>query len=52
VLARRARLLFLDARLASAVAPQVAEILRDETGLDPELDAFIELTRHYLHLPD
>lgn len=52
VLARRSRLLFLDARLAAAVAPQVAEILRDETGLDPELDAFIELTRHYLHLPD
>ncbi|MBK9573113.1 MAG: glycerol-3-phosphate dehydrogenase/oxidase [Rhodoferax sp.] len=51
VLARRSRLLFLDARLAATVAAQVGEILRNETGLDPELDAFMALAQHYLHLP-
>ena len=51
VLARRSRLLFLDARLAGTVAARVGEILRNETGLDPELDAFMALTRHYLDLP-
>ena len=51
VLARRSRLLFLDARLAASVATQVSEILQQETGLDPELDAFMALTQHYLHLP-
>ena len=51
VLARRSRLLFLDARLAATVAAQVGEVLRNETGLDPELDAFMALAQHYLHLP-
>ena len=51
VLARRSRLLFLDARLASSLAAQVGAILREETGLDPEIDAFVALTQHYLHLP-
>lgn len=32
VLARRSRLLFLDARLAAAVAPDVAEVLLEELG--------------------
>lgn len=52
VLARRARLLFLDARLASAVAAKVAEILRQETGMDPKLESFIRLAEHYLQLAE
>ena len=49
VLARRARLLFLDAALAASMADSVGRILRDETGIDPEVEAFRALTRHYLH---
>jgi len=52
VLARRSRLLFLDARLASSLAAQVGEILFQETGLDPEVAAFAELAQHYLCLPE
>ena len=52
VLARRSRLLFLDARLASSLAAQVGEILFQETGLDPEVAAFAELAQHYLRLPE
>jgi glycerol-3-phosphate dehydrogenase len=48
MLARRSRLLFLDAALAIQAAPQVAEILAQETGVDPQLDAFLTLARHYL----
>lgn len=51
VLARRSRLLFLDARLAGSLAEQVGEILQQETGLDPEVHAFVGLARHYLFLP-
>jgi glycerol-3-phosphate dehydrogenase len=51
VLARRSRLLFLDARLAAALAPRVAKILHEETGLDPKLEAFAELATHYLQIP-
>lgn len=52
VLARRSRLLFLDARLASLLAARVGEILFQETGLDPQLAAFTELAQHYLRLPE
>lgn len=52
VLARRSRLLFLDARMAATVAPEVGRILHEETALDPEVDAFLALTQHYLELPD
>ncbi|MDB5847368.1 MAG: FAD-dependent oxidoreductase [Rhodoferax sp.] len=52
VLARRSRLLFLDARLAASMAPAVAEILREETQVDPQLEAFGELAKLYLTLPD
>lgn len=48
VLARRWRVLFLDAQLARSMAPHVARLLQEETGLDPELDAFETLTSHYL----
>lgn len=48
VLARRWRALFLDARQAMAMAPAVAAIVREETGDDPELDAFLALAAGYL----
>ena len=47
VLARRWRALFLDARAAEAMAPRVAALLREETGLDPDLDGFLALCRQY-----
>ena len=51
VLARRSRLLFLDARKAMGLAPGVAGILREELGTDPQLEAFLALARQYLHVP-
>jgi glycerol-3-phosphate dehydrogenase len=51
MLARRSRLLFLDARQAAALAPRVAEILAEELGRDPELDAFLALAEQYHTLP-
>lgn len=51
MLARRSRLLFLDARLAAQLAPTVAGIMQEETGVDPQLDAFLLLTEQYLRLP-
>ncbi len=48
VLARRARLLFLDARLAGNLANDVARLLKEETGIDPQLDNFLLLSRQYL----
>ena len=47
-LARRSRLLFLDAGLASNVAPRVAEILLEETGIDPKSADFQSLATQYL----
>lgn len=52
VLARRSRLLFLDARLAASLAQRVGAILQEETGLDPEVAAFVALAQHYLQLPE
>jgi glycerol-3-phosphate dehydrogenase len=51
VLARRSRLLFLDARLASDVAALVGQILEEENNIDPQISQFLELTARYLHLP-
>jgi glycerol-3-phosphate dehydrogenase len=51
VLARRSRLLFLDARLAAHLAPEVAAILQEETQIDPQLDDFMELAAQYTRLP-
>jgi glycerol-3-phosphate dehydrogenase len=51
VLARRARLLFLDARLAESMAEQVGAILEQENGIDPQIEAFKTLARHYQQLP-
>jgi len=47
VLARRSRLLFLDARAARAVAPAVASILEQEGVADPGLEAFDRLAQAY-----
>jgi glycerol-3-phosphate dehydrogenase len=48
VLARRSRLLFLDASLAAQIAPTVSVILGAETGLDSDLAGFEALCPHYL----
>ena len=52
MLARRSRLLFLDAELAGSLANKVGDILQQETGLDPGVEAFATLAKHYLQLPD
>jgi glycerol-3-phosphate dehydrogenase len=52
VLARRRRLLFLDARLAGSLAADVGAILRQELGRDPQVGAFQALARLYLTLPE
>ena len=51
MLARRSRLLFLDARRAAELAPRVAAMLREETGLDPKEGAFTQLAAQYLQIP-
>lgn len=51
VLARRARLLFLDAALAAELAPEVARLLQLENIFDPKLGDFLALSQQYLHLP-
>ena len=52
VLARRSRMLFLDARLAKAVAQRAGDILFQETGSDPQVAAFSSLADAYLRLPE
>jgi glycerol-3-phosphate dehydrogenase len=47
VLARRSRLLFLDAQKAASCADATAEILQDELGRDPQRDAFLVLAKQY-----
>ncbi|MDJ0739653.1 MAG: glycerol-3-phosphate dehydrogenase/oxidase [Gammaproteobacteria bacterium] len=52
VLARRARILFLDAAMAGELAPEVAQIIGDELpGGDAGLQSFVELSRRYLTVP-
>jgi len=51
MLARRARVLFLDAALAARLAPRVAAILQEETGQDPKEFEFAQLTAQYLQIP-
>lgn len=51
VLARRIRLLFLDARQAAGLASEVGAILQQETGVDPQADALRELAGKYLQMP-
>jgi glycerol-3-phosphate dehydrogenase len=52
VLARRSRLLFLDAALAKSLAAPVAALLQQETGVDPVKASFLGLCDQYRHLPD
>ncbi len=52
MLARRSRLLFLDARLAAKLAGPVGAILEEETGVDPQVKELKELAALYLALPD
>jgi len=51
MLARRSRLLFLDACLAAQLAKRVAKILLDETGFDPKEADFAQLAAQYLQIP-
>jgi glycerol-3-phosphate dehydrogenase len=48
VLARRSRLLFLDAAMAVSLAERVGEILFDETGCAPKVEEFRALAAQYL----
>ncbi len=52
VLARRHRVLFLDARLAAALAPEIGRLLQEITSQDPKIDEFMALTTQYLHWPE
>jgi glycerol-3-phosphate dehydrogenase len=51
MLARRCRLLFLDAALAGSLAGAVGAVLQEETGVDPQAEAFQDLARRYLAMP-
>ncbi len=51
VLARRSRLLFLDAALAESLAAPVAALLAEETGGDPRQADFERLAYQYGRLP-
>jgi glycerol-3-phosphate dehydrogenase len=51
MLARRWRLLFLDARLAGSLAEKVGTILHEETGANPQVGAFLKLASSYLCPP-
>lgn len=51
ILARRIRLLFTDAALAASLASEVGGLLRAETGVDPQVEAFRELAASYLRMP-
>ena len=52
MLARRSRLLFLDAALAAEMACEVAQLLLAETGVNPQCAEFLTLCRQYQALPD
>ena len=51
VLARRSRLLFLDAALARTLAPAVAALLQQENGIEAQLAPFLVLCDQYLSVP-
>jgi glycerol-3-phosphate dehydrogenase len=51
VLARRSRLLFLDAAQAAEAAPAVADLVAGETGRDPALGACQALAAQFARLP-
>jgi glycerol-3-phosphate dehydrogenase len=47
VLARRSRLLFLEAAQARALAPHVAALLQEENNVTPQLEEFLALCDQY-----
>lgn len=51
VLARRHRMLFLDAGLAAQLAPAVSAILQEEIGAEGQLEAFLALAAQYGEVP-
>jgi glycerol-3-phosphate dehydrogenase len=51
VLARRSRLLFLDAKAAADAAPAVAQVLGEELGHSVSVDGFLALAQQYQTLP-
>jgi len=51
VLARRCRLLFLDAAEAARQADAVAAILAEELGRDVDTEGFMQLAAQYQRLP-
>jgi glycerol-3-phosphate dehydrogenase len=51
VLARRVRLLFLDAAMAASLAAEVGNLLLEETGVDAQAAAFRELAASYGRMP-
>lgn len=51
VLARRSRLLFLDAQEAARVAEPVAALIEQELGHDGEQADFLEICAHFSHVP-
>ena len=51
VLARRSRLLFLDAHQAAAVASQVAALIRQELGQDGNEAGFLKICTHFSLVP-
>lgn len=52
MLARRSRLLFLDAALAKSLAAEVANLLAQEGQPQPRLQEFLVLADQYLTLPE
>ena len=51
VLARRSRLLFLDAHQAASVASQVAALITEELGQDGHEADFLEICAHFSLAP-
>ena len=51
MLARRSRLLFLDAKAAAAIAEQTGKILQEETGINPKTEEFLALATQYFTVP-
>ena len=52
ILARRHRMLFLDARLAEQCIDEVSSILQAETGVDPQAESFRQLCEQYRTIPN
>ena len=51
VLARRSRLLFLDAQQAAAAASKVAALITQELGQDGDAAGFLEICTHFSLVP-